>query len=151
VRQVAAPGKPLTVWGIRARSAPVITMLAFAPNGEATPRIVERPYFRLGGRDVRDPMQRLRVSGTVRQPYWSPQGEVVGAVLEDGSVVLLPAGAEPPRDLFRAGARLAAEGIGSTAPGAAGEPPAGRALVADRLGESLDALRPLPGQAQSGG
>lgn len=144
VRQAAAPGRPLTVWGIRARSAPVITMLAFAPDAEATPRFVERPYWRPLGRQAQERMRRLSVAGTVRQPYWSPQGEVVGAVLEDGSVVLLPAGATAPRDLFRAGARLAAEGPGARVPGTEGGPPAAQALLAERLGETPEALRPLP-------
>jgi len=149
VRQAAAPGRPLTVWGIRARSAPVITMLAFAPNADATPRMVERPYWRPIGRQAQERMQRIAVAGTVRQPYWSPQGEVVGAVLEDGSVVLLPAGAEAPRDLLRTGARLAAEGPGALVPGQDGAPPAGRALIAERLGETAEALRPLPGHTGS--
>src|SRR5690349_18182921 len=36
VKQAAPPGRPLVAWGIRARNAPVITMLAFAPTGDAT-------------------------------------------------------------------------------------------------------------------
>jgi hypothetical protein len=145
VRQAAPAGRPIIVWGIRARHAPVITMLAFAPNGEATPAVVERFYWRLSGRQLREPAVRLQVSGTVRQPYYSPQGEVAGAILEDGTVVLLPQGAaEGFRDLLKQGARLTAEG-----PGQEGE--AGRALLADRLGENSGAMRPVPPAASAAG
>jgi hypothetical protein len=127
VRQAAPPGRPLIVWGVRARSAPVITMLAYSPNADATPRIVERPYWRLVGRQARSEAGQLSVAGVVRQPYWSPQGEVVGAVLEDGTVVMLPQGAtaEGLRDLLKPGVRL----------------------VAERIGENPDALRPVPAPA----
>jgi hypothetical protein len=156
IMQAAPPGRPLIVWGIRARNAPVITMLAFAANAESTPRLIERPYWRLGGRDGQDRMQRLSVAGTVRQPYWSPQGEVAGAVLEDGTVVLLPASAMPAsdglREAMKQGAKLAAEGIGVAPPaegqgGAHSGASAARALIADRVGETPGALHPLPAPA----
>lgn len=145
VRRAAPAGQPLIVWGIRAREAPVITMLAFAASQDAEPGVVDRFYWRLGG-GLPAQSQPLAVAGTVRAPYFAPQGQLVGAVLEDdGTVVLLPPGAaEPFRNLLRAGARLAAEGRGF-----AGE--AGRALTADRLGEAADALRPVvpPGASPS--
>ncbi|WP_439597326.1 hypothetical protein [Falsiroseomonas sp.] len=136
VRRAAEPGQPLIVWGIRARQAPVITMLAFAASQEAEPGVVERFYWRLGGAPS-ERSQALSVSGTVKAPYFAPQGQLAGAVLEDGTVVVLPPGAaEPLRALLRAGARLAAEGRGF-----AGE--AGRALAAERIGETAEALRPV--------
>jgi hypothetical protein len=143
VREAAAPGRSLVVWGIRARQAPVITMLAFAAAPDATPGVVDRFYWRLGGA-VSPDAPRLMVSGTVKAPYFAPQGQLAGAVLEDGTVVILPTGVtEGFASLLRPGARLAAEG-----PGFAGE--GGRALVADRLGEQPDALRPVPPPATSG-
>ncbi|MBU8538836.1 hypothetical protein [Falsiroseomonas tokyonensis] len=136
VRRAAEPGQPLIVWGIRARQSPVITMLAFAASQEAEPGVVDRFYWRLGGAPS-DRSQPLAVSGTVKSPYFAPQGQLAGAVLEDGTVVVLPPGAaEPLRALLRAGARLAAEGRGF-----AGE--AGRALAAERIGETAEALRPV--------
>ena len=89
----------------------------------------------------------IPVSGTVKQPYWSPQGEVVGAVLEDGTVVLLPQGSaggagEGVRDLLKPGAKLAAEGPGTITPVEGGQPH--RALLAERIGENPGALRPMP-------
>lgn len=137
VRETAPPGRPLVVWGIRARQAPVITMLAFAAAPDATPGVVDRFYWRLGGA-VRPDAPRLLVSGTVKAPYFAPQGQLAGAVLEDGTVVILPPGsAEAAAALLRPGARLAAEGLGHRSED-------GRALVADRLGEQPEALRPVP-------
>ncbi len=160
VRHAAPPGRPVTVWGIRARTAPVITMLAYSPDpAETAPTMVDRLYWRFAGAEPAAQGQAapLAVSGTVKAPYYAPQGEVVGAILEDGTVVLLPTAgpdgggatalAEPFRDLLRPGARLAAEGTGHV-----GE--AGRALVASRLGDSPQALRPVqpppPPQAATG-
>ncbi|WP_431268195.1 hypothetical protein [Dankookia sp. P2] len=137
VRQAAPPGKPLVAWGIRARSAPVITMLAFAPSADAAPTVLDRFYWRLGGRRPLEQAAHLAFAGIVKQPYYTPQGEVAGAVLEDGTVILLPQGAvEAARDLLKPGAKLAAEGIGS-------EGAAGRALLASAVGEAPDALKPL--------
>jgi hypothetical protein len=138
VRQVAPPGRPIIVWGIRARNAPVITMLAFAPGNDATPTVVERFYWRLSGRQAMERAGPVSVAGTVKQPYYAPQGDVAGAILEDGSVVLLPQGAaEAFRDLLKPGAKLAAEGMGHAED-------AGRAVLAARLGEAPEALRPVP-------
>ncbi|MDO9711180.1 hypothetical protein [Paracraurococcus lichenis] len=137
VRQAAPAGRPLVVWGIRARNAPVITMLAFAPASDQPPTVVDRLYWRLGGRLPQERATQLTVSGTVKQPYYAPQGEVAGAILEDGTVVLVPQGtAEGVKDLLKAGATLTAEGMGQAGEG-------GRALLAGALGESPEALKPI--------
>ena len=137
VRAAAPPGRPIIVWGIRARHAPVITLLAFAPNAETQPAVVDRFYWRRSRGGDR-PTALVSVQGTVKVPYFGPQGDIGGAVLDDGTVVTVPPGAvEPLRDLLRPGAKLAAEG-----PGVAGE--AGRALAAERIGESPEQLRPVP-------
>ncbi|WP_237217861.1 hypothetical protein, partial [Falsiroseomonas oryziterrae] len=142
VRQVSPPGRPIVVWGIRARQAPVITMLAFAPDFQAQPIVVERVYWRLLGRTALEQAGRLTVTGTVKAPYFTPQGEVAGAVLEDGSVVTVPTGtAEALRDLLRPGARLAAEGRGVAVEGS-------RAVAAERIGENPEALRDVPPPAE---
>ena len=136
VRGAVPAGRPIIVWGIRARHAPVITMLAFSPNAETAPVVVERVYWRLG-RSAAEQAQSLSVAGTVKAPFYAPQGDVAGAVLEDGTVVTVPAAAVVSlRELLRPGARLAAEGRG-----VAGD--AGRAVAAERIGESADALRPI--------
>jgi hypothetical protein len=138
VRGAVPAGRPIVVWGIRARHAPVITMLAFAPDAQAAPVVVDRFYWRMLGRSATEQADRMAVAGTVKAPYYAPQGEIAGAVLDDGTVVTIPAGtAEALRDLLRPGAKLAAEGRG-----VAGE--AGRAVAAERIGDSADSLRPVP-------
>jgi hypothetical protein len=104
---------------------------------------VERFYWRLSGAGPAEQAERLAVSGTVRAPYFTPQGEVAGAVLEDGTVVSVPPRAATElRDLLRANATLAAEGRGVAGPN-------GRALVAERIGENAASLRDLPRPARS--
>lgn len=142
VRRDAPKGRSVIVWGIRARTAPVITMLAFAPNSDATPVVVDRFYWRLGGRQPQAGGAVLQLSGTVKQPYYTPQGEVAGAILEDGSVILVPAeAAKPAADMLKSGQTLAAAGPGR-------ETPDGRALLAEQLGPAPDALRPIAGSAR---
>jgi hypothetical protein len=142
VRSTVPPGRMLVVWGIRARSAPVITMLAFAPGSDAAPVVVDRFYWRLSGRAAADQAERVTINGTVKVPYMTPQGEVAGAVLEDGSVVTIPQGtAEALRDLLRPGARLVAEGRGVSGD-------AGRAVAAERIGDNPENLRPVPPPAE---
>jgi hypothetical protein len=138
VRQAVPAGRPIIIWGIRARNAPVITMLAFAPNAEAAPVVVERFYWRLLGSAANDQAARMTVNGTVKAPYFQPQGEVAGAVLEDGTLITVPPGtAEKLRDLLKPGAKIAAEGRGVSSE-------AGRALAAERIGENPESLRPVP-------
>jgi hypothetical protein len=138
VRDAVPVGRTIIVWGIRARQAPVITMLAFAPNAEVAPVVVERVYWRLLGRSAAERAALVAAQGTVKVPYFTPQGEIAGAILEDGTVVTVPAeSAEPLRALLQPGAKLAAEGRG-----VANEQ--GRALAAERIGENEGALRPVP-------
>ena len=136
VQRAAPAGQPLVVWGIRARNAPIITMLAFAvPDGEAT--VLDRFYWRPehsgqhGG-------NTLRLGGTVKAPYFTPQGEVSGAILDDGSVIRVdPAIAVQFKDRFVEKTKLAGEGLGS-------ESQLGKAIDAESLGASLEKLQPLP-------
>jgi hypothetical protein len=133
VRRVAPVGEQIVVWGIRARAVPVITMLAFAPAADAPPTLVDRFYWHVDRQPP--PPHELEVSGTVRAPFYESQGQVAGAILEDGTVVMLPPNAvERFRELLKPGASLAASGSGS-------EGPDGKALLASRIGEKPESLR----------
>ena len=114
----AAPGRPIIVWGIRARNAPVITMLAFAPDAEATPVVVDRFYWRLSGRQA-DAERRCRCSierrgapallhpagrGRRRHPRGWQRRDPAG---RHGRAL---------RDLLRPGQKLAAAGQGRDGP-----------------------------------
>ena len=136
VREVAPVGRPLIVWGIRARSAPVITMLAFGtPDGE--PKILDRFYWRPepGQKQAR---QEMLLIGTVWVPYLSTQGKTAGAILENGDVIRVePKIAAILKDRFVAGAKIVAEGTGV-------DTPLGKAMDAERIGASIATLERLP-------
>lgn len=135
IRHAVPVGRPILAWGIRARSAPVITILAWATTPEEEPRFVERPSWWLGA--ARRGQTRISASGTVRQPLYNSRGEVTGALLEDGTVVRIPVEVAAARqDLLRQGARLAATGWGVEGEG-------GRALVAEGLGENAQSMTPV--------
>jgi hypothetical protein len=146
LRRIAVPGRSPIIWGVRARSAPVITMLAFAPDADSTLVVLERFYWRRPGPWVTEGTKRILITGVVRSPYYAPQGEVIGVILEDGAVVLLRRDAitaDLARRLFRPGTRLEAEGTGYQ-----GE--AGRAVLADGLGEP-GAMQVAPGADPAAG
>lgn len=143
IRRAIPAGRPILAWGIRARSAPVITVLAWAPSPDEEPRFVERPSWWFGA--VSQGGTRMSVSGTVKQPLYNSRGEVSGALLEDGTVVRVPAsGAATRGDLFRPGAHLAAAGMGVEGEG-------GRALAAETIGENPQAMTPLPAPSREPG
>ena len=136
IREVAPVDHQLVVWGIRARSAPVITVLAFAaPDGE--PTILDRFYWRSqpGERQGR---REMLLIGTVWVPYLSPQGKTAGAILENGDVIRVePKVAAILKDRFVAGGKIAAEGTGV-------DTPLGKAIDAERIGDSIATLERLP-------
>ncbi len=134
----AAPvGRSLVVYGLRARGAAVVTMLAWAPNGDAEPSMVDQPVWRLGLPAPRADATEMQAAGTVRATILSPQGEPVGALLEDGTVIRLPLPiAETLVARLKPGATLAASGSGATTA-------VGRAIAARRIGETPQTLEPI--------
>ena len=136
LREVAAKGQPLVVWGIRARHAAVITMLAYGPpDGE--PTVLDRFYWR--PEPVREQGRRdMMLIGKVWQPYLSPQGQTAGAILENGEVIRIePFAAGHFKDRLAEGARIVAAGTGV-------ETSLGKAIDAERIGEAIDKLDPVP-------
>lgn len=137
-------GRSIVVYGIRARRAAAITMLAWAPDNDAPVRFVDRPSWTFP--EFRAADEQLEVEGDVRTPLLSPQGDPIGAILGDGTVVRVPIDvAAALGDRLAAGRHIAAAGRGATVEGK------GRALDADRIGESRDKLEPLPRPAQRAG
>lgn len=136
--EAASPaGQSIIVYGIRARRAPAITMLAWARDGDAPVQFVDRPAWTFP--EYRAAGQRLQVEGTIRAPLFTAQGDTIGAILEDFTVIRVPLGvAIALGDRLNAGRRLAATGQGATVPNK------GRSLDADRIGDAPDRLEPLP-------
>jgi len=71
-------------------------------------------------------------------PYLSPQGQIAGAILENGDVIRLdPSAASQFKDRLSAGTRIVAAGTGV-------ETPLGKAIDAERIGETVEKLDPVP-------
>lgn len=131
------PGQSIVVYGIRSRRVPAITLLAWAKDTSTAPRFVDRPSWTFPEYHAAD--ERLEVSGTIRAPLYTPQGDVIGVVLDEGVVIRLPAGvANAMGDKLAVGHMIAASGRGATVENR------GKALDADRIGEAPDKLGPLP-------
>ncbi|PZW45854.1 hypothetical protein C8P66_11052 [Humitalea rosea] len=133
MREAAPAGQAITIWGVRARGAPVVTMLAWSTSPDREPSFVDRPAW-FTPTDARG-TEQLQVSGTVRVPLFSPQGDVIGAILTDGSVLRMSAEAADGR--ITAGRKIAASGIGSRRDDMV-------ALDVERIGPDPDKLEPLP-------
>jgi hypothetical protein len=129
------PGDNLITWGVRARNAPVVTMLAWGRTDSEPANFVRQPSWFAPTRQGGSPQS---VSGRVAQPLLTPQGEAIGVILDNGAVIRLPADVHATLgDKVANGASVAAEGPGSEAHGL-------KALDARRLGPSPDKLEALP-------
>lgn len=130
-------GRSIVVYGIRARRAPVITMLAWAVDGSAPAHFVERPTWTFPVFHAAD--EALEAAGTVRAPLLTAQGDQIGVILDGGVVIRVPLPAAAALgDRLAVGKSVAATGRGASLP------ERGKALDAERIGEAPDKLEPLP-------
>ena len=135
INEAVRPGDAMTVWGIRARLAPVITMLAWSKAEGEPPRFVAQPSWFA---PTRRGTQPLSVSGVIDRTLMTPQGEGMGVLLQSGDVIRLPpANHAALGDALKDGATIFAEGLGHRQGDRV-------SLDADRTGSAADALRPLP-------
>lgn len=133
--EAVRPGDSLIVWGIRARGAPVITMLAWAKAEGERPRFVSQPSWFA---PTRRGSQRLQLAGVVDRTLLTPQGEGMGVLLVSGDVIRLSSAVHSALgDALKDGATIAAEGLGHRH----GER---ISIDAERVGTEAGALRPLP-------
>lgn len=127
-------GSSIAVWGIRARSAPVVTMLAWGRSDSDTASFVERPAWFT---DARPGSQRLTLSGRIQAPLLTPQGESMGVILaEGGSIRLTVAQHKALGGLLAVGESVVAEGLGTRRGELA-------AIDAQRLGKDQNSLEGL--------
>ena len=66
-----APGAPIWVWGIRARNAPVVLMLAWGRSEAQPANFVERPAWFINQEAGHEP---LRLGGRILCPLLTPRG-----------------------------------------------------------------------------
>lgn len=134
--QEAIPaGGHITVWGIRARNAPVVMMLAWAKAESEPVSMVAQPAWfantRRGG-------QRHRVEGKIEAPLLNPQGEPMGVLLEDQRLIRLPrASHQALGDALRVGAMISAEGPGTRRGDAI-------SIDAEAIGANAAGMQPIP-------
>jgi hypothetical protein len=129
------PGAPISVWGIRARNAPVVLMLAWGKSDSEPLGFVERPAWFVAHDRGREPLQLV---GRILCPLLTPRGEGMGVVLAEGGAIRLPVAAHRALgDLLKPGEPLAAEGLGSRRAGLV-------ALDAVAIGRAMDSLQPVP-------
>lgn len=124
-----------TAYGIRARGAPVVTMLAWAKNDTDAASFVASPaWFASESRG----REELTVGGRIQAPLLTPQGEGMGVILDDGNVIRLPVEIhEALGDRVKVGETIAAGGLGTRRDNRI-------ALDAVRVGRAPDRLEPLP-------
>ena len=133
--EAVRPGDGIIVWGIRARIAPVITMLAWAKAEGERPRFVTQPSW---FPPTRRGSQRLQVTGVVDRTLLTPQGEGMGVLLQSGDILRLASAIHTALgDALKDGATVAAEGLGHRH----GERVS---IDAELIGTEANALRPLP-------
>jgi hypothetical protein len=82
-RRPCRRGQSIVVYGIRARRAAAITMLAWAPNNDAPVRFVDRPAWTYP--EFRAADERLEWRARSARRSSRPQGDPIGAILEDGT------------------------------------------------------------------
>lgn len=129
-----APGAPVWVWGIRARNAPVVLMLAWGRSASEPANFVERPAWFVTlelGHDL------LRITGRILCPLLTPRGEGMGVILEEGGAIRLSVSAHRALgDMLKAGEPIAAEGPGTRRDGVV-------ALDARAIGTEPGRLQPV--------
>lgn len=104
------PGDSITVWGVRARAAAVITMLAWARSDGDPANFVAQPAWFAS---TRRGTESHRVAGIVDRAMLTPQGEPMGVLLRSGAVIRLAVAAhEALASRLAAGEPVVAEGPG---------------------------------------
>lgn len=124
----------LTAYGVRARTAPVVIMLAWSRTDSEPANFVANPSWFASDQAG---TQELSVQGKMRVALLSPQGEAMGVITEDGDVIRLPIGANDKLGWLRPGADVAAAGLGMRREDRL-------ALDAVRIGPAPDRLEAVP-------
>lgn len=132
--QAIQPGAPISVWGIRARQAPVILMLAWGRSDTDPASFIERPAWFAANEPGREAFE---IQGRVLAPLLTPRGEGMGVILAEGGAIRLPVAAHRTMEsLLRPGEPIAARGRGSRRAGLV-------ALDAAAIGRDMDNLQPV--------
>ncbi|HEV2186279.1 MAG TPA: hypothetical protein VGR70_03680 [Stellaceae bacterium] len=108
------PGDAVTVHGLKATAAAMVQALSIA-NDASGARIVDT--FQPANppdRPADTPPRMFEARGRIKMPLHAPDGRVDGVLLEDGTIIRLAAGYNPPADCLAAGKDIVATGTGVT-------------------------------------
>lgn len=126
------PGATISVWGIRARTAPVVLMLAWGRSDTDPASFVERPAWFVTLEAGQEPVE---LGGRILSPLLTPRGEGMGVILEEGGAIRLPV--ETHRglgELLKVGEPIVAQGLGTRRDGRA-------ALDATHIGKEAGSMQ----------
>jgi hypothetical protein len=125
------PGDTVTVHGLRARAVAMVQAMSVSNDATGNSVTDNGPGAAPGPRGKE---QALTAEGRVKEQLHGPQGEVNGALLEDGTIVRLP-----PHEAVRLAAELA-PGAQLYVQGQGFEGSLGRVIAARAIGPSADQL-----------
>jgi hypothetical protein len=116
LRTALHEGDRVTVYGIRARNAPVITALAVQLPGAASSIVLHPGLDQLrAAPPVRPGATTLSASGKIKTVLRGIDGSPNGAVLEDGTIVHVPSGMASG-SLLEEGKAVTVQGVGHAGP-----------------------------------
>jgi hypothetical protein len=107
------PGDPVTIHGLHAAALPLVQAVSITDDATARTVIDNGPPGPpRGSAALSTPSGMMEVQGRVRVVLHGPQGDVNGALLEDGTILHLPPrDAYPFASLLQPGQMLVAEGM----------------------------------------
>ncbi len=139
VRAAIQPGHTVRVYGVRPRSATMISAVAI--ETEDGQRILDNGPGKPNEKKAKDPQspkhRDMEAEGLVQRALHGPKGEVRGVLLEDGTIVRVdPHGVDAIAGWLTEGQRLAVSGDGLVTE-------LGTIIEARSIGPSKDTLRPV--------
>lgn len=108
------PGDAVTVHGLKATAAPMVQALSIANDASGARLVDTFQPANPPDRPVFTPPRMLEARGRIKMPLHAPDGRVDGVLLEDGTIIRLAAGYNPPTECLAAGKDIVATGTGVT-------------------------------------
>lgn len=109
------PGDAVTVHGLKASAASMVQALSIANDASGVKITDTFQPANTPDRPVYTPPRMVEARGRIKMPLHAPDGRVDGALLEDGTIIRLAPGYNPPNaDCLVTGKDIVATGTGIT-------------------------------------
>ena len=109
------PGDAVTVHGLKATGASMVQAMSIANDASGARLVDTFQPANEPGRPVYTPPRMFEARGRIKMPLHAPDGRVDGVLFEDGTIIRLAAGYNPPNaDCLAAGKDIVATGTGIT-------------------------------------